>query len=107
MSRIDPYIELHYWGVRPSVELEETIAAASERLSPYRKRIERALLHVGRWALHHDQGFLFRVTLSVEPAGGGTAISLEDETDVGAPVSARAELLDTVFQRAAARLARG
>ncbi|MET0284811.1 MAG: hypothetical protein ABW352_10085 [Polyangiales bacterium] len=107
MSRIEPYIQLHLWGVRPSAELEETIATASTHLSPYRKRIDRALLHVGRWSLHHGQGTLFRVTLAVEPAGGGAVISLEEETEVGAPATSLGALVDTVFQRAAPRLARG
>ncbi|HEX5658159.1 MAG TPA: hypothetical protein VFX59_13235 [Polyangiales bacterium] len=104
MSRIEPFIQLRYWGLRPSAQLEDTIADASARLRPLRDRIERCELHVGRWSLHHDQGQLFRATLSVELAGGGAPIALEEETEVGAPVAARAEVLDTVFQRAASRI---
>jgi hypothetical protein len=104
MSRIEPFIQLRYWGLRPSPELEDTIASASARLRPVRDQIERCELHVGRWSLHHDQGELFRATLSVEPVGGGAAIALEEETEVGAPSSERAGVLNTVFQRAYSRL---
>jgi hypothetical protein len=107
MPRIEPYIQLHYWGIRPSAELEDTIAASSARLHPLRARIERCQLQVGRWSLHHGQGQLFRATLSIEPAGGGATIALEEEGEVGAGVEARAEVLETVFQRAASRLSAG
>jgi hypothetical protein len=107
MSRIEPFIQLRYWGLRPSAELEDAVAVASARLGPLRERIELCKLQVGRWSLHHDQGFVFRATLSLAPAGGGASIDVEEESEVGAPASARAEVLNAVFQRAASRLAKG
>src|SRR6201992_4190288 len=104
MSRIEPYIQLRYWGLWPSPELEATIAASSARLSPYRDRIESCELHIGRWSRHHEQGLLFRATLSIEPAGGGAAIAMEEETEVGAPVAARTDVLETGVARAASGL---
>jgi hypothetical protein len=107
MSRIEPFLQLRYWGLRPSSELEETIADSSAHLRPHRDRIERCQLHVGQWSLHHDQGKLFRATLSIDCVGGGASVEMEEETEVGAPASSRAEVLNTVFSRAASRLAAG
>ncbi len=107
MSRIEPFLQLRFWGLRPSVEIEEEIAQASARLQPFTKHIEHAELHVGRWTLHHDQGQVFRATLSIAPKGGGAPIAMEEETEVGAPLAARVSVLDTVFTRAASRLAAG
>jgi hypothetical protein len=106
MTRTDPHIHLRFWGLRPSVELEATIAEASAPLRAFRDRLGKVELHLGRWALHHAQGHLYRATLTVERKGSA-AIDLEEESELDAPATARGEILHAVFARAAARLAKG
>lgn len=105
MSPIEPFVRIRTWGLRASSELEASIARASTKLSAFRTQIEHCEVHVGRWALHHDQGFVYRVSITIDRKGGQAALTLEDETDLNPELSARDQVLAKVFSRAASRLA--
>lgn len=105
MPQLEPFVRVRTWGLKASSDLEASIASASSKLSPYRAQIEQCEVQVGRWSLHHDQGYMYRVTVVIDRKGGGAALTLEAETDVNPQASARDAILASVFSRAVSRLA--
>lgn len=105
MSISKPACRVHYLNVPPSDALSAQIEHGVALLDPFRARIARCDVHVGRWMQHHGSGTSYRVTLELEPESGALPVSIECESAPNPSPSRLFELVGEAFARAATRLA--
>jgi hypothetical protein len=96
---------IHYLNVKPSDALSVAVEHGLSKLAPFRDRVARCDLHVGRWIQHHYAGSSFRATLEIEPQPGALPLSVECESKPDEAHPALLRLVHDAFARAAMRLA--